>query len=371
MQTVANGVAQYNWFSSLDIKSAYHQVLILPEERLFTAFEANGQLYQFARIPFGLKNAVPCFQRVVNEIISKYNCKGTYACLDDITVCGRTGAEHDENLKCFPNAAKRCNITFNEKKCTYATDSIKLLGYKILNGMLQPDPDRVKPLLELPVPNTGKELQRHVGMFAYYSQWVPCFSEKIKPFIARKEFPLREEALQDVKTLKQDLTSAAIKVIDEKLPFVLKTDASDNAISATLNQEGRPVAFFSRTLNKCELHQSSVEKEACAIVEAIRKWAHLLSGCRLTVVTDQQSVSFMYDVRHPSRIKNERIMRWRMQLKEFDFEVVFRSGKLNSVPDVLSRAFCASLHESTLYTIHASLCHPGIMRLYHFACAKN
>jgi len=156
MQTVGNSVAQYNWFSSLDLKSAYHQVPILPEERLFTAFEANCQLYQFTCIPFGLKNAVPCFQRVVNEIISKYNCKGTYAYLDDITVCGWTRAEHDENLKCFLNAAERCNITFKEKKCTYATDSIKLLGYNISNGMLQPDPDRVKPLLELPVPNIGK-----------------------------------------------------------------------------------------------------------------------------------------------------------------------------------------------------------------------
>ena len=291
--------------------------------------------------------------------------------MDDITVCGRTREEHDENLKCFLNAAKRCNITFNEKKCTYATNCIKLLGYHISNGMLQPDSDGVKPLLELPAPNTGKELQRLVGMFAYYTQWVPCFSEKIKPLIATKKFPLREEALQTLKTLKQDLTSATVTLIDEKLPFVLETDASDNAISATLNQEGLPVALFSRTLNKCETHQSSVEKEDCAIVEAIRKWAHLLSGRRYTVVTDQRSVSFMYDVRHSSKIKNKKIMRWRMQLNEFDFEVVFRPGKLNSVPDALSRAYCVSLHESTLYTIHASLCHPGITRLYHFVRAKN
>ena len=143
---------------------------------------------------------------MVNEIISKYKCKGTYADLDDITVCGRTREEHDENLKCFLNAAQRCNITFSEMKCTYASDSIKLLGFHISNAMLQPDSDRVKPLLELPAPNTGKELQRLVGMFAYYAQWVPCFSEKIQPFIATKEFPLREEALQALKKL----TSAAL-----------------------------------------------------------------------------------------------------------------------------------------------------------------
>jgi len=166
----------------------------------------------------------------------------------------------DENLKCFLNAKKKCYLTFNEGKCTYATDSIKLLGYHTSNGMLQRDCDRVKPLLELTMPNTGKELQRLVGMFAYYSQWVPCFSEKTKPLIATKEFPLREEALQTSKTLKQDLTSTTLKVIDGKLPFVLETDPSDNAISATLNQEGPPVAFFSRVLKANTSYISQVWK---------------------------------------------------------------------------------------------------------------
>jgi len=96
------------------------------------------------------------------------------------------------------------------------------------------------------------------------------------------------------KDTEPDLTSAAFEEIDEQLPFALEKDASDNAISATLNQEGRPVARFSRTSNKCELHQSIVEKKACAIVEPIRKWAHLLNGRRFTVVPDQQSISFIY-----------------------------------------------------------------------------
>ena len=101
MQSVINNVTQYKWYSSLDLRSAYHQVPLLPEERKYTAFEANGQLYQFKRIPFGLKNAVPCFQRVINDIIAAHGCKGTFAYLDDITVCGRTKEEHDENLKVF------------------------------------------------------------------------------------------------------------------------------------------------------------------------------------------------------------------------------------------------------------------------------
>jgi len=100
----------------------------------------------------------------------------------------------------------------------------------------------------------------------------------------------------------------SLGVINEDDPFVVETDASDTAVSATLNQSGRPVAFFSRSLNKSELHMASVEKEATAIVEAVRKWSHLLLG-HLKLVTDQRSVSFMFNDRNHGKIKNARIMR--------------------------------------------------------------
>ena len=90
------------------------------------------------------------------------------------------------------------------------------------------------------------------------------------------------------------------------------------------------------------MHHSSVEKEASAIVEAVRKWAHFLSGRHFTIITDQKSVSYMYSSTNYGKIKNEKIMRWRMLLSEFDFDIVYRAGKFNSVPAALSRAYCAS-----------------------------
>ena len=121
----------------------------LLEERIFTAFEANRQLHQFSRIPFEFKNAVPCFQRVIDAITTEHDYKDTFAYLDDITVCGKTRKEHDKNLKRFLEAANKCGFMFNDKKCKYAQTSINLLRYSIGNGIPKPDPDRVKPVLEL------------------------------------------------------------------------------------------------------------------------------------------------------------------------------------------------------------------------------
>ena len=124
-------------------------------------------------------------------------------------------------------------------------------------------------------------------------------------------------------------------------------------------------------LSKSEIRYSSVEKEATAIVEAIRKWSQFLYGRHFTVITDQQAVSFMYKTTNLGKIKNGKILRWHMELSEFDFDIVYRSGKLNSVPDALSRAYVANIHDSTLRQLHESLCHPGVTRLYHFVCIKN
>ena len=90
---------------------------LLLEERKFSAFEANGRLYEFKRIPRGLKNGVACFQLVIDGIIATYDRKGTFAYLDDDgTVCGKTKEEHDENLKTFLNAVKECNLTLKSKR---------------------------------------------------------------------------------------------------------------------------------------------------------------------------------------------------------------------------------------------------------------
>ena len=79
----------------------------------------------------------------------------------------------------------------------------------------------------------------------------------------------------------------------------------------------------------------------------------------------------MYDNKNCGKIKNAKILRWRIELSQYQYEIVYRAGKLNAAADTLSRAYCASLSFSTLYEIHAGLCHPGVTRTYHFVKSKN
>ena len=371
MQDVVDFVAQYSVYSTLDLRSAYHQLEIPVEDRKYTAFEADGRLWQWKRVPFGLTNAVPAFQRVIDDIIKNNKCDGTVAYLDNITVGGKDQEEHDRNLSKFLAVAKSSNLTLNENKCVYSTDTVDLLGYRICKGVIRPDPERAEALLQIPAPVNAKQLQRVVGLFAYYAQWISHYSDKIKPLINSSSFPLQGEALSSFLLLKKELGAVSLGVIDESIPFVVETDASEIAVSATLNQNNRPVAFFSRSLNKSELRHSSVEKEATAVIEAIRKWSHFLSGRKFQLITDQKSVSFMFNCNSHGKVKNAKILRWRLELQQFDYDIVYRAGKLNTAPDALSRTFCSAVQDNTLEEIHEALCHPGVTRFYHYIKTKN
>ena len=74
---LVNNLAKYKIFNTLDLKSAYHQIKIPLEEKQYTAFEADGKLYQFCRVPFGVTNGVSVFQRVIDGIISENKLKDT------------------------------------------------------------------------------------------------------------------------------------------------------------------------------------------------------------------------------------------------------------------------------------------------------
>ena len=109
------------------------------------------------------------------------------------------------NLDQFLAVAKSLNLSFNESKSIYNTDTIDLLGYRIKNGTVQPDPARVKTLQNLPSPNNCKEQKRVISLFAYYAQWIPQYSDKIKPLISNVVFPLTDKALLSFQNLKSDL----------------------------------------------------------------------------------------------------------------------------------------------------------------------
>ena len=371
IKDIVNQIAQYAVYSTIDLRAAYHQIKIKPKDRAYTAFEANGRLYQFTRVPFGVTNGVSAFQREMTKMVDKYSLKGVFPYLDNVTICGKDQLDHDMNLEKFKNAASDMNLTYNPEKCVFSTTKLSILGCVVEKGKIRPDPERMRPLMELPFPKDTKSLKRLMGFFSYYSCWIPKFSDKIRPVSQTTSFPISKEAEEAINLMKKDIENSMVGCIDETIPFTVECDASDVALAATLNQNGRPVSFFARSLQNHELRYPSVEKEAMSIIEAVRHWRQFLSSKRFNLITDQRSVAFMFDShRNKSKIKNEKFIRWRLELSTYNYDITYRPGRLNEPADALSRV-CALTSTRDLKSLHTELCHPGVTRLYHFIKSKN
>ena len=144
----------------------------------------------------------------------------------------------------------------------------------------------MKPLEEMAPTTSKKAPERVLGVFAYYSKQNAEFSGESYDLYKATECPLKDKVLAAFEKQKISLKEASLNHTDETIPFQVECDASDVAVSATLNQNGRLVAFMSRMLSCSEIFYPAIEKEATAVIEAVRKWRHLLAARHFTIITD-------------------------------------------------------------------------------------
>ena len=108
-----------------------------------------------------------------------------------------------------------------------------------------------------------------------------------------------------------------------------------------------------------------------AIIEAVHKWKHFLTGRHFNLKTDQRSVAYKFDNRKRTKIRNNKIQGWQLKLVSFSYTIEHRPGKENVALDSFTRAFTSSMTTSSLSEIHEALCHAGVTRMLQYVRSKN
>ena len=140
MDEFINKIARCKVSSTVDLKSAYHQVPIHEDDKPYTAFEGNKHLYHFNRLPFGITTGPPWFQRTIYQFIEKEELSDIFAFFDDIHIWGMDQEQYDKNLVKFRKASEKNNLTYNEGNCIFSTTKLKTLGLVIENGEIYQGP---------------------------------------------------------------------------------------------------------------------------------------------------------------------------------------------------------------------------------------
>jgi hypothetical protein len=302
-------------------------------------------MYQWLRMPFGLKGASATYQRVANKILEPHTDYAD-AYIDDFAVHSKSWDDHLKHLEGVLTSISNSGLTLKLSKCVFAKPKVKWLGHLLGSGVKEVDQDKVNAIQNIPPPTTKKELRQFLGLAGYYRSFIPDYATIALPLTeltkGSKSFHLepQSKAYEAFVKLKQALSSSQVLIApDFHSPFIIQTDASDYAVGVCLAQikDGyeRPIAFASRKLSVTQRKWSTIEKESYAVIFALQRFEHYLLGAKILLYTDHNPLKYLT----ACAPNNSKLTRWALALQQFDIEVRHRSGTSNKNCDALSRLF--------------------------------
>lgn len=335
------GRAQY--FTTLDLFSGFHQIEMDPSSIEKTAFSTDTGHYEFLRMPFGLKNGPPTFQKAMNSILRGLQNELCLVYLDDIIIYSTSLEEHIDRLRQVFERLRQSNFKVQLDKTEFLRKEVSFLGHLVTPNGVKPNPDKVEAIKRYPIPKTTKEIKGFLGLLGYYRKFINNFAHLTKPLTKclkrNAKIDIQDpEYIKCFETCKNILTNEPIlQYPDFEKQFNLTTDASNIAIGAVLsqNKDGAdlPCAYASRTLNETEMNYSTIEKELLAIVWATKYFRPYLYGRKFKIFTDHKPLQWLFSMKEP----NSKLLRWRLKLEEFDYDICYKKGTANQNADALSR----------------------------------
>ena len=333
------------YFSKLDMSQAYMQLSLDEASKEVTTINTHRGLFRYNRLCFGIASAPGIFQRTIESVLGRI--PGVAIFLDDILISGASKGEHLNKVRLVLSKLENAGLKLRKSKCTWFTEQVEYLGYRIDASGIHPTNEKLEAIKDAPAPKDVSQLKSYLGLLNFYRKFIPKAATLLEPLnkLLRSQEKWRweneqQKAFEDSKAAL--LNSTLLVHFDPKLPISVSADSSSYGIGAVLSHSidgvDRPVYFVSRTLTEVERRYGQIEREALALVFAVKKFHFYLWGQKFKLITDHKPLLGLFTAnKNIPTMASGRIQRWALILQAYNFDLVHCSGKLLGSADTLSR----------------------------------
>ena len=278
-------------FLTFDMNSGFWQVLMDEESNQYTAFTLGSMgLYECESMLFGLCNAPPTFQRLMQNCLGKLNLTYCLIYLDYVIVFSDTPAEHLRRMRVVFDHLHEHGLKLKPSKCEVFKSEINYLAHHVSQKGVLPSKKSLELIAQCPPPDTYTKVKSFVGLVGHYRLFIKGFAKIAAPLYdltsgnnkdrKSEHVNLSPEAHEAFDRLKAACLQAPILSFpDFNKPFLLETDASGRGLGAVLSQkqaDGRyhPIAYASRVMNETEQRYHLNKQEFLALKWAVTEKFH-------------------------------------------------------------------------------------------------
>ncbi|KAE8740292.1 hypothetical protein FOCC_FOCC014192 [Frankliniella occidentalis] len=334
------------YYSKLDNSEMYLQMKVHPDDLKYNVANTAIGFLQYERILYGIASAPAKCQELMDIILKPY-AEWAFAYLDDTVVTGKTLEECIQRTRLVIKAYDERNVRVNFDKCDWFKQEIQLLGFSISQKGRKTVEKSIEAISQCPEPKNVSQLSSYLGMFNFYKTFVPNVCEELAPLYRLlcddQEWEWTEECKESFDNSKLLLKKHKILTHfnpDHKL--IVQTDASPVGVSGVLahriGKKELPVMFASATLTPTQAKYSQLEREALAVISAIKKFHKYLYGRKFTLVIDNQPLKYILGPDKPLPvIAAKRVQVWALLLSAYQYEVEYRRTAEMGPADALSR----------------------------------
>ena len=324
IQEIASEFAGKSVFSTLDLKDGYWQVELDKDSSFLCTFATPFGRYHFTRMPFGLKSASKVFQKRNEEAFE--GIEGIHIVADDIIIAASDVAEHDRILHKVLQRAVEQNVKLNLDKLQLRVSEVKYLGTIITHEGMKPDPAKVNAITEMPVPEDKAAVRRLLGMINFLASHIPNMAtitallrELIRADVHFEWTSPAENALNQIKDILS--TEPVLHFFDPSRTSVIQADASQLGLGACLFQNGKPIAYASRSLSTAKRNYAQIEKELLGIVFACTKFHQYIYGFLTKVQTDHKPLEVIF--KKSLHQVSPRLQRMLLRLQRYELDIKY------------------------------------------------